>query len=103
MTQSVMFFFSVMSIWSIIFVVILLAVVLFILLIVVPKYSENVNPRKQKEYKPTRNDMLISFGIGIIMFCLIVIILTIVLVIIGNNLSEEVINCFNCTGLNFLT
>ena len=98
MTQSVIFLFEGMSIWSILFVVILLAVVLSILLIIVPKYSEDGEPRrKQREYKPTRYDKLVSLGIGIIMFCLIVIILTIVSIVIGNNLNQAVINCANCT------
>lgn len=101
MTQSVVSMFQYSNIWQILLVVILLSVVLFILLLVFPnisKIDENGKKiRKQKEYRPSMQERLISLAIGILLFCFIVIILILVLCAISTQLNVAVENCANCT------
>ena len=78
------------------------ACVLGFVLSIILAFSHNLNEdgtprRKHVKYKPNRKDRLISLAIGIIMFCLIVIILTIMLVVIGNQLNVAMIDFANCT------
>lgn len=98
MTQSVISMFQYLIYWQILFVVIIFSVLLSLILIIFPKYSEDEKPRrKERENKITIQDTLMQLFIDLILLCIIVIFLTIILVIIGNNLSQSMINCANCS------
>ena len=98
MTQSVISMIIMPSAWQLFFTILIISFIISILLLIIPKYTEEGKLiKKGKEYKPTRQDKLISLFMGIILLFLIVFILFLILTIVGNQLNVAILNCANCT------
>ena len=89
MTQSILTTSVFTNPWISLGVTFLLGFVLSIILAITYNLKEErVTRKKEVEYKPTRRDKLISLAIGIIMFCIIVMIIVLIIYLIGNQLNQ---------------
>ena len=97
MSQATISMFPFTNVWALLGVVFVIANIIALLVIIIPIVNDEYGKKRTKSKKEPETGLLIDIAITILLICLLIIILTMSFFIIGNQLSDAVIDCGNCT------